>query len=209
VQRLRANASTFLIPGFFIFGAFWVAAPFMDITFVYGFVNALALAIGCGIVATYLPEVWETIRLPRKEISGGHLLVIGIVLAWLSSAERGAFAYLYRYLGEPWSMRDTLFQAFAVWVLVWAGVMHMVAKGAVHGSIPRDSLVRVGWSVAGGVLFMLLAAWLIDPLDQADMPPESVQPVRFLPVPDEPVAPMIRFRPPADFRPADLALSAW
>lgn len=217
MDKLHKNFRTFLLPGVVLFTAYWLVAPLLDRGQVYAIVNALAFVIAIAIVIAYLPEVWVTIRLPRRAVSGGHLLVLGIVVAWASSAERGAYSYLYRYMGEPAWMRDTLVQAFAVWVLVWGGVMHVTAKGAVHGTIPRRNWVRLGFAVAGAVLIVLAGLWLLDPLDQTESAP--LQPLATVAEISSPVASRRRaafepptrshFRPPADFALADAALPAW
>jgi drug/metabolite transporter (DMT)-like permease len=178
VKRLRDNATTFLIPGIVAFGLFWAVAPFVPRNIVYAVVNALALSIGVGIVIAYSREIWETIRLPRSEVGGGHILVLGIVLAWLSSAERGAFSYIYRYLGEPPEMMSTLFQAFAVWVLFWAGVLHLTAKGAIHGKIPRRNWVRVGIVVCVAMILALIGAVIIVPPEDSSAGGELLRTVR-------------------------------
>lgn len=200
MDRLKKNFRTFLLPGLLVCIGFWGVAPFVDVRHVYAFVNAMALMVAVVIVIAYSPEVWETVRLPRKEVSGGHLLVLGIVVAWISSAERGAFSYVYRYLGEPKWMMDTLLQAFAVWVLVWGGVMHVTAKGAIHGHIPRRNWVKLGWAVAGAVALVLFGLWFLDPLNHTaaeEMPGLTRSLTRSLTMPAH------------DSRLADTALPAW
>lgn len=165
MRYLWRYKTTFLLPALAVAAAFWIVAPWLDRNYVFAITSALAFSIGVGVVLAYLPDMWTAMRSPRKEMSGGHILVMGIVLAWASSAERGAFSYVYRFLGQPEYMQSMLIQAFAVWCLFWAGVLHLTAKDAVHGYIPRRNWVRVGVAVAVAISIAAMAVILIEPLE--------------------------------------------
>ena len=162
---MRFLKGTFIVPGIVAMGAFWLIAPWFDISRVYAVVNGLALGISLGIVFTYLGAFWESLTVHRSNLTGGHILVLGLVLAWLSSGERGAFSYVFQWLGQPEYMRNTLMQAFAVWVLFIGGLLHLTARDAINGRLPPAGLIKLGCVIAGGCALALMALLFVAPIE--------------------------------------------
>jgi hypothetical protein len=60
-------------------------------------------------------------------------------------------------------MIDHPFVAFLVWATFMGGVMHMTAKGALDGEIPRENWIRLGLVIALGVMTGLLVIVFLEP----------------------------------------------
>lgn len=141
--------------------AFWLVAPFVLVDYVFIVVNSMSLAVALSIFVAYLPRTFEALSSPIQSLTGGDLLVIGVDIAWASSAARNVWSWIYRGLGKPDAMVDSLWSAWFVWILFIAGFLHIIARGAVEGKIPSKNWIRAGaWIGAGLTMAGLVITYL-------------------------------------------------
>lgn len=142
-----------------LWGGFWLVAWVVPRAWLFDAVNALTISIGAGVLVAYAPGVRAS--LARRDLSGGHYLVMGIAVAWAATTARHAYNWLWRYLGQPDDMINHPFVAFLIWMLFTAGLLHLLARDAIEGQIPPRNWVTVGISVAVGLALALgFIVWL-------------------------------------------------
>jgi hypothetical protein len=134
---------------------------FMPRNYLFDLVNGLTVAVGVGVMIAYFPGICKSMREPKWD--GTHYLVMGIFITWLATATRHLWNWVWRYIGKPPEMIDHQFVAFLVWMYFLGGVMHMSAKGALDGEIPRSTWIRMGIAVAAGVGLGLLVILFLEP----------------------------------------------
>lgn len=135
-------------------------AVFLDRDSLFDLMYGLATAIGIGVLISYLPGIVVAIKAPQP--SGAMLLVLGIACSWSATAGRTIWSWVYRFLDKPAGMIDHWSLAFLVWVIFWGGVLHMSAKDAIDGQIPRRSWIKVGAIVAIAIATMVVLGVLYD-----------------------------------------------
>jgi hypothetical protein len=129
--------------------------------YLFDVVNALTVAVGVGVLIAYFPGICKSLREPKWD--GTHYLVMGIFVTWIATAVRHLWNWVWRFLGKPPDMIEHPFVAFLVWATFMGGIMHMTAKGALDGEIPRENWIRLGIVVAFGVMMGLLVIIFLEP----------------------------------------------
>ena len=124
-------------------------------------VNALTVAVGVRCPDRILPGIVE-VSLNRNG-SGSHYLVLGMFVTWVATDLRHLWNWLWRFLAKPPDMIDHWFVALLVWVTFLGGVLHLTAKGAIDGEIPREYWIRLGATVAVGIAVALLVIIFLEP----------------------------------------------
>jgi hypothetical protein len=134
---------------------------FLQRHYMFDVVNALTVSVGVGVLIAYFPGIWRSLMEPRW--SGSHYLIFGIFLTWVATATRHLWNWVWRFLGKPPEMIDHPIVAFMVWLTFTGGILHMMAKGALDGEIPRENWIRLGVMVAIGVVTGLLVIIFLEP----------------------------------------------
>ena len=133
---------------------FWPVAFLLERNHLFDIVNGLAVAVGCGIVATYSGAALRVFR--DNVCTPGHLLVVGIVTAWLAVVVRLLMIWIWRFNGQPEALINHVLLAFAVWLFVLGGALHLTARNAIEDTIPKSNLITLGLAVASGTLIGLV-----------------------------------------------------
>jgi hypothetical protein len=134
---------------------------FMPRNYLFDLVNALTVAAGVGVLIAYFPGICKSMREERWD--GNHYLVMGIFVTWLATAMRHLWNWIWRFIGKPPEMIDHQIVAFLVWMYFLGGIMHLSAKGALDGEIPKATWIRMGITVAAGVALGLLVILFLEP----------------------------------------------
>ena len=129
--------------------------------YMFDVVNALTVAVGCGVLIAYFPGIVRSLAQPKWE--GSHYLVLGVFVTWVATDLRHLWNWLWRFLAKPPDMIDHWFVALLVWVTFLGGVLHLTAKGAIDGEIPREYWIRLGATVAAGIAVALLVIIFLEP----------------------------------------------
>jgi hypothetical protein len=129
--------------------------------YLFDTVNALTVAVGAGVLVAYAPGICRSLEESRW--TGTHYLVLGIFLTWIATATRHLWNWVWRYLGKPPDMIEHPFVAFLVWVTFMGGILHLAARGAIDGRIPRENWIRLGIVVAIGIATGLLVIIFLEP----------------------------------------------
>lgn len=138
---------------------FFLAVTFVSPESLLEIVISLSIAVGIGVVAAYIPGAFRAlINDPRR---GGQFLILGILAIWFALIGRSVWSYVYRYSGHPeWMVSDPIL-AYFVWLSVIGGLLHLLARGALDGNIPRSNwLYAVAVFAAGIGLFLTIRALL-------------------------------------------------
>ncbi len=142
-----------------LWGGFWVVAFAVPRSWLFDIVNALATSVGTGVCIAYWPGVRRSIS--GRNLNSGHYLVLGIVGAWFMNNCRHVYNWIWRYYDRPDDMINHPFVAFMVFALTTFGIMHLMAKDAIEGNIPRGNWVRLAkWITVGLALAGLVIVWL-------------------------------------------------
>lgn len=146
-----------------LWGGFWGIAPFFAPEYVFYIVNALGFAVAAGVTIAYLGGVKQSIL--RNDLDGAHYLVMGVVVAWFATGMRQAWYWAWRALDKPDWMIDHLFLAFLSWMVFTAGVLHLMAKDAISGAIPRENWLYLGVVIAVAIGLSLIGTlWFNQPI---------------------------------------------
>jgi len=143
--------------------AFWPVALNIERLLLFEIMNALSVAIGFGVMVGFAPGVIEALRAGRR-LTDGHLLVLGVAVVWGSIVVRQFHQWMWRLSGKPESWEESLVLAFAIWMTLTAGLLHMCATEVIDGSMPRRGWVRVGAIIAAGIAMAMIAYVFIEPL---------------------------------------------
>ena len=149
-----------------------LAAVFLPLTwlpraYMFDIVNAMTVAVGTGVLVAYAPGIYRSFK--QRQWNGSNYLVLGIFVAWLALTTRHLWNWLWRYLGQPQAMIDHPFVAFLVWLAFMGGTLHLAARGAIDGVIPKDAWIRLGIAVATGVVLAMLVIVFLEPLSEGKL----------------------------------------
>jgi hypothetical protein len=80
---------------------FWPVAIISPRLIMFDFINAIGLSFGLAVLWRYGPAAWQAIRCAlRKQLSRGHLLVLGIETTWIAMVSRTLILWHWRWVGE-------------------------------------------------------------------------------------------------------------
>lgn len=138
---------------------FWPIAFLLPRIHLFDIMNALAVSVGLDVLATYSGAALRGFR--DKTCTPGHLLVVGIVLAWFAVVTRLVINWAWRLLDQPTALAEHVLLAFAVWLFFLGGALHLTARNAIGNRIPRSNWMILGLSVAFGTLLgIILIFWV-------------------------------------------------
>ncbi|WP_419952369.1 hypothetical protein [Methylobacterium sp.] len=149
-------------------GAIWLTVLFLAV--VYGAINAfvpnsdmniavgvLQAAAATMVVYIYGRDAWIAMR--TKSPKRTDFLIVGIVLAWLSTDGQAILAVVFRLAGMPaWFVNSEIYAPIRLLSVV-AAVLHVSAPGAVDGLVPRKNRIAMGLGLGGAVLLVLALLW--------------------------------------------------
>jgi hypothetical protein len=147
--------------GLLISALFWVLWPFLPVKLTFDMLNAVVVSVGIGVVVAYAPGIFVALRRDRRELTSGKILIIGIIATWVATNVRSAWNWAWRYYHKPPEMIDHPVVAFMLLILIMGGVLHLTARDAIDGQVPRQVWRRVGIIIAiglsaGGLFFAAL-----------------------------------------------------
>lgn len=138
---------------------FWPLAFILEGEHLFDMMDAFAVSVGCGVVAAYLPAAIRAFR--DKNCTPGHLLVVGIVLAWFAVVVRVAIVWAWRFYDGRHELLDDVLFSFGLWLFILGGALHLTARNAIGDSIPRSNWLALGLTVAFGTLIgLVLIFWM-------------------------------------------------
>jgi len=141
----------FLGVGYAIINAF---VPNSDMNIAIGVLQASAATM---VVYIYGKDAWQALK--KREPARTDFLIVGIVLAWLSTDGQAILAVLFRLAGMPaWFVNSELYAPIRLLSVV-AAVLHVSAPGAVDGLVPRKNRLAMGLGLGGAVLIVLVLLW--------------------------------------------------
>lgn len=137
--------------GYVIINAF---VPNSDMNIAIGVLQASAATM---VVYIYGRDAWSALW--TKNPKRTDFLIVGIVLAWLSTDGQAILAVLFRLAGMPqWFVNSEIYAPIRLLSVV-AAVLHVSAPGAVDGVVPRRNRLAMGFGLAGAVLLVLGLLW--------------------------------------------------
>ncbi len=139
----------------------FVPLTYLPPIYLFDLVNALTVAVGIGVLVAYGPGIFKSFQQPRWD--GSHYLVLGITATWTATAGRHLWNWAWRFMGKPPDMIDHWMVAFMVWLAFMGGVLHLTAKGAIGGEIPRENWIRLGVVVACGLATAFIVMVFFEP----------------------------------------------
>lgn len=145
-----------------VWGVYWLFAPFMERHDLFNKLNGVAVAVGIGVLVAYIPGIWRALRLDHREWSAGYYLVSGVVVVCFAVGAMRVHGWLWRWLGRPNDMVDSLLFGFFLWMLISGYLVHLTSVGAIHGKIPSRNWMWAGIAVAAGLGIATLIG-LLDP----------------------------------------------
>jgi hypothetical protein len=137
---------------------FWPVAIISPRLIMFDFINAIGLSFGLAVLWRYGPAAWQAIRCAlRKQLSRGHLLVLGIETTWVAMVSRTLILWHWRWVGEIATGLDGLDTAFAAWIIVTGGVFHLLASALPDAQPDDDPIPTIEgrvliWSLLSGIL---------------------------------------------------------
>jgi len=141
----------FLGVGYAVINAF---VPNSDMNIAIGVLQASAATM---VVYIYGKDAWQALK--KREPARTDFLIVGIVLAWLSTDGQAILAVLFRLAGMPsWFVNSELYAPIRLLSVV-AAVLHVSAPGAVDGLVPRRNRLAMGLGLGGAVLIVLVLLW--------------------------------------------------
>lgn len=135
--------------GVVIFGVYWFVALFVDPVILIQLSTYVLIGASIAVVISYLPNLVYSLAQPKIDRVG--LFTLGIVLAWTMSACLRFWSAGMRYFDVD-SMRDSPVVGMLLLGSAMAGVLHIVAPGAIEGRIPSGNWIMVGVAVGCGAL---------------------------------------------------------
>lgn len=149
-------------------GAIWLTILILGAG--YAFINAFVpngdmnIAIGVlqasaatMVVYIYGRDAWQALK--KREPARTDFLIVGIVLAWLSTDGIAILAVVFRLAGTPqWFLNSELYAPIRLLSVV-AAVLHVSAPGAVDGIVHRKNRLAMGLGLGGAVLLILGLLW--------------------------------------------------
>lgn len=120
-------------------------------------IGVLQAAAATMVVYIYGKDAWRAVR--KKNPARTDFLIVGIVLAWLSTDGMAILAVLFRLAGMPaWFVNSEVYAPVRLLSVV-AAVLHVSAPGAVDGLVPRKNRMAMGVGLGGAVLLALALLW--------------------------------------------------
>lgn len=144
-----------------LWSSFWIIAYFVPVEYLFYLTNSLVMCLAGGILVAYYPGIKDA--LVRRDVSGGHWLILGIAVTWLTTMGRIGWGWMWRVLGYPEWMFNNSFLAFLTWMLATGGMLHLIAQDAIDGQIPRRNWVRLGALASAGLFLAFVIGLLYDP----------------------------------------------
>lgn len=129
---------------------FWPIAWFVPRMALFDIINAMGMVLGLAVLVAYSPGLVETVRYPER-MQKAHYLVLGIIATWIAMLVRSGILWTWRWYGEPPGWLDHWIMAFAAWLIVTGGALHLLAPGVIEGHIPRASFSHLGAALAIGI----------------------------------------------------------
>ena len=114
--------------------------------------DGIAIAMGSMLVGTY---IWG-LRNLRTSDAGGYILVLGICIAWTAIMVRLGWFMVWRILDHPDWMDGHWIHPVTVWVIIVGGYMHLTARNAIGGAIPRSNWLLLPGAVLAGIVVALI-----------------------------------------------------
>ncbi len=131
--------------------------------YLFELVNALAVATAFGVVVAYFRGIMAVLATPQKEMAGGHYLILGIVVAWFAAGLEYGWRYAWRVAGEPDWMIDHPALAFLIYMSATAAALHLTAKDAIGGVVPKRNWLKLSAAVALALMFALITIIMFGP----------------------------------------------
>lgn len=131
--------------------AYWLIAPFIARSFFFELINGLLASLSVGVMFSYFPGAWRALRDRPYKLSGGHLLVLGVVLFQAGIVGLFTWSWAFRVLNEPPWMVDNLLRGWLIYLLFIAGILHLMAGDLDHEAMPTRGWLRIGVFVAIGL----------------------------------------------------------
>ena len=133
--------------------------------------RVLQVAACTTVIYVYWPDVVAALLKPRAE--RGDYLVIGIAMGQLAVALQAMFVIVFRLSGSPAWLADA--DVNGIWILigVLASGLHVLAPGAISGTVPQRNRIAAGVSLgvaAVVALFLLIARPDIGPIVERARP---------------------------------------
>lgn len=150
-DKFSRKASLWVILAAFLL--FIPAQALLPFNILIEMLNAVAVSIGIGVLFAYGRGILQGYR--RDGLTPGHLLAIGIFFSWLAVVIRLLMVWTWRITGweeavTHWSL------AFAVWMFILGGALHLTAREAIEYHIPRSHWLWLSLLISVGVFIGLV-----------------------------------------------------
>ena len=127
-----------------------------------GLFNAALMALSIGVVIAYHKPTAE-ILFGDEIMDRADWLALGIFLSWSGGIVFRTHSIVWRALGRPNELENTIFLAYALFMMTFAAACHMAAKDALgRKRVPPERWVRIGIIAAMGVFVLILLGYALD-----------------------------------------------
>jgi hypothetical protein len=149
LTRFAKNRITLAVLGAWLL--YWPVTYVIDRHMLLEFVNGMIAALSVGITLAFFPGAWRALRERPYQMSGAHLLVLGINLVQISIVGLFTWGWVYRLLDKPYWMVDHLFRGWLVYLLFIGGLLHLMAADIDHDAMPSRGWLHVCAAIAAGL----------------------------------------------------------
>lgn len=127
-----------------------------------GLFNAALMALSIGVVVAYHKPVAE-ILFGDEAMDRADWLALGIFLSWSGGIVFRTHSIVWRALGRPNELENTVYLAYGLFMMTFAAACHLAARDALgRNRVPPERWVRIGIIAATGVFVIILAGYALD-----------------------------------------------
>lgn len=121
------------------------------------FLRVAQIAVAVAVLVAYARDGWAALQKHRPDNT--EQLVLGICTGFVAVLGAGIWSLLWRLAGQPAWMYNSDTNAFLVFLVVLAGVLHVTAPGAIADSIPPRRWVF--WGILTGLTVLVCGIILL------------------------------------------------
>lgn len=131
--------------------AYWPIAWFMDSQSTFSALNSFGITFGIAIIMAYAPGLKRSWK-AGETLDPGHVLIVGINLAYLGMEGRTMWLWVWRLSGEPAGWLDHDIFGFMGWVIVTGAMLFLISPQVISGNVPKEGWRRLRSAVGAGFL---------------------------------------------------------
>jgi drug/metabolite transporter (DMT)-like permease len=119
--------------------------------------RVLQAATSASVFYVYWPDA--KIAMLTHEPRKGDFLILGITFGWIATFCQATYSIVFRLAGSPgWLMNA---DPVGLWLMlsVLGGILHLLAPGAIGGSVPRRNRLALGAGLGAAIALVLFLSF--------------------------------------------------